>query len=48
MVGMFDAIHPSPFRDRVLDPKAEEFKVGWAKDLPCDVSLSLVQHPVSR
>ena len=39
---MFDAIDPSPFRDRDLDPKAEEFIVGWAKDLPRDASLALV------
>jgi len=40
--GLFDAIDPSPFRDRVLDPKAEEFIVGWAKDLPRDAALALV------
>jgi hypothetical protein len=39
---LFDAIDPSPFRDRDLDPKAEEFIVGWAKDLPRDASLGLV------
>src|SRR5262249_20550106 len=39
---LFDAIDPSPFRDRDLDPKAEEFIVGWAKDLPKDTTLALV------
>ena len=39
---LFDAIDPSPFRDRDLDPKAEEFIVGWAKDLPRDASFALV------
>ena len=39
---LFDAIDPSPFRDRDLDPKAEEFIVGWAKDVPRDASLALV------
>ena len=39
---LFDAIDPSPFRDRDLDPKAEEFIVGWAKDLHRDASLALV------
>jgi len=39
---LFDAIDPSPFRERDLDPKAEEFIVGWAKDLPRDRSLALV------
>src|SRR5690348_14274772 len=38
---LFDAIDPSPFHDRDLDPKAEEFIVGWAKDLPRDASLTL-------
>jgi hypothetical protein len=28
---LFNAIDPSPFRDKDLDPKAEEFIVGWAK-----------------
>ncbi len=39
---LFDAIDPSPFRDRDLDPKAEEFIVGWAKDLPKNAVLALV------
>ena len=39
---LFDAIDPSPFRDRDLDPKAEAFIVGWAKDLPRDAALALV------
>jgi hypothetical protein len=39
---LFDAIDPSPFRDRDLDPKAEEFIVGWAKDLPRDATLALI------
>jgi hypothetical protein len=39
---LFDAIDPSPFRDRDLDPKAEEFIVGWAKDLPRESSLAMV------
>src|ERR1700737_4216531 len=39
---LFNAIDPSPFRDKDLDPKAEEFIVGWAKDLPSDTLLALV------
>ena len=31
---LFDAIDPSPFRDRDLDPKAEEFIVGWPRTCP--------------
>jgi hypothetical protein len=32
----------SPLRDKNLDPKAEEFIVGWAKDLPRDATLALI------
>jgi hypothetical protein len=39
---LFNAIDPSPFREKDLDPKAEEFIVGWAKDLPRDATLALV------
>jgi hypothetical protein len=31
---LFNAIDPSPFRDKDLDPKVEEFIVGWAKVQP--------------
>ncbi len=41
---LFSSIDPSPFRERDLDPKAEEFIVGWAADLPRDGTLSLVLH----
>src|SRR3954470_2414054 len=39
---LFNAIDPSPFRERDLDPKAEEFIVGWAKEVPRDARLALV------
>ena len=39
---LFNSIDPSPFRNKDLDPRAEEFIVGWAKDLPRDVPLALV------
>jgi len=39
---LFNSIDPSPFRNRDLDPKAEEFIVGWAKDMPRDAPLGLV------
>ena len=38
---LFNAIDPSPFHDRDLDPQAEGFIVGWASDLPVDVPLGL-------
>jgi hypothetical protein len=39
---LFNSIDPSPFRNKDLDPKAEEFIVGWAKDLPRDATLALI------
>ena len=39
---LFNSIDPSPFRNRDLDPKAEEFIVGWAKDMPRGTPLALV------
>ena len=39
---LFNSIDPSPFRNKDLDPKAEEFIVGWAKELPRDATLALV------
>ena len=39
---LFNSIDPSPFRNKDLDPKADEFIVGWAKELPRDAKLALV------
>jgi hypothetical protein len=39
---LFNSIDPSPFRNKDLDPKAEEFIVGWAKEIPRDAQLGLV------
>jgi len=41
---LFNSIDPSPFRNKDLDPKAEEFIVGWARDLPRDARLALVVY----
>ena len=41
---LFNAIDPSPFHRRDLDPRAEEFIVDWAKDLPADKPWALVVH----
>jgi hypothetical protein len=38
---LFNSIDPSPFRSRDLDPKAEEFIVGWAKDFGRTQPLAL-------
>jgi len=41
---LFNAIDPSPFLQRDLDPKAEEFIVEWSKDLAAAAPLALVVH----
>jgi hypothetical protein len=41
---LFNAIDPSPFREKDLDRNAEEFIVGWARDLPRDAPLALLVH----
>ena len=41
---MFDAMDPSPFHDRDLDPTAAEYIVGWARELPRDAPLALLVH----
>ena len=41
---LFNAIDPSPFRERDLDPSAEEFVVGWAREAARDARLGLLVH----
>jgi hypothetical protein len=41
---LFNAIDPSPFHERDLDPQAELFIVDWARDLPRDEPLALIVH----
>jgi hypothetical protein len=41
---LFNAMDPSPFREKDLDPKAEEFIVGWASEAPRGSSLALLVH----
>jgi hypothetical protein len=41
---LFNAIDPSPFRQRDLDPRAEEFIVAWATDLTADKPWALLVH----
>jgi hypothetical protein len=41
---LFDAIDPSPFRDKDLDPDAAEFIVDWSKDAPRNTPLALLVH----
>jgi hypothetical protein len=41
---LFNAIDPSPFREKDLDPTAEDFIVGWARDVPPDAPLALLVY----
>jgi len=41
---LFNAIDPSPFRERDLDPKAEDFIVSWARDVREDATLALLVY----
>lgn len=41
---LFNAIDPSPFRERDLDPEAEEFIVEWGRDFPAGAPLALIVH----
>ncbi len=44
---LFNVMDPSPFIDRDLDADAEEFIVGWARELPKN-ELELVIHLATR
>jgi hypothetical protein len=41
---LFESFDPFPFRERDLDHDAEEFIVGWARELPRDHALKIVVH----
>ena len=41
---LFNAIDPSPFRERDLDPRVEQFIVEWSADFPAHAPLALVVH----
>jgi hypothetical protein len=41
---LFNAMDPAPFRERDLDPAAEDFIVGWAREIPAGIPLALVVH----
>ncbi|MBM3567761.1 MAG: hypothetical protein FJX46_03290 [Alphaproteobacteria bacterium] len=41
---LFNTLDPSPFHERDLDQDAEDFIVGWARELPADVPLRIVVH----
>jgi hypothetical protein len=41
---LFHTLDPLPFRERDLDREAEEFIVGWARELPKAAPIEIVVH----
>jgi hypothetical protein len=41
---LFHTLDPFPFRERDLDREAEEFIVGWARELPRKTPIEIVVH----
>ena len=44
LAQLFNSMDPSPFVDRDLDRDAEEFILGWARELPAGREFELVVH----
>jgi hypothetical protein len=41
---LFNSLDPFPFQERDLDEKAEEFIVGWAREMPRDQPIRIEVH----
>ena len=41
---LFNTIDPTPFRERDLDPRVEEFIVGWAREISSKKQIALLVH----
>lgn len=41
---IFNSLDPTPFRERDIDPRAEEFIAGWAREITPDRPLGLLIH----
>ena len=41
---LFHTLDPFPFRERDLDSEAEEFIVGWARELPKTQPIRIIVH----
>jgi hypothetical protein len=41
---LFHTLDPFPFRERDLDSEAEEFIVGWARELPAKQPITILVH----
>ena len=44
LAQLFHTLDPFPFRERDLDREAEEFIVGWARELAGDLAITIVIH----
>ena len=44
LAQLFHTLDPFPFRERDLDREAEEFIVGWARELPPNHPITIVVH----
>lgn len=42
LAQLFNSFDPSPFHERDLDPRAEEFIVSWARELPERAPIRIV------
>src|SRR5687768_14019622 len=41
---LFNAMDPSPFRQRDLDPDAAEFIIDWSREMSSEAPIGLVVH----
>jgi hypothetical protein len=41
---LFDTLDPMPFREKDLDRQAEDYIVGWARELPGNAALQIRVH----
>ena len=41
---LFNTLDPFPFKERDMDSDAEEYIVGWARELPRDQPLRILVH----
>lgn len=42
LAQLFNSLDPSPFHERDLDGDAEDYIVGWARELPRDAALRII------
>ncbi|MFG1479437.1 hypothetical protein V5F53_12340 [Xanthobacter sp. V4C-4] len=44
ILQLFNMLDPFPFRERDLDAEAEDFIVGWARELPAHLPIRILIH----